>query len=146
MNLSKAVKAVRVLNLTAAGVTTINSASVDMQGFDAVQFIVLFGAIVATGTNKVKAQQSGDDGSADAWADLKGTGIDLADDDDDKIVVLDISKPLERHVRCTVVRGVADTTIDGIIAILYKANVEPITDDASVAGSEHHHAPVEGTA
>lgn len=147
MNLSKAAKAVRVLNFTAAGTgDTINSSSVDMQGFGAVQFVVLFGAILATGTNKVKAQQSGDDGSADAFADLKGTGIDLADTDDNKVAVLDIDKPLERYVRCTVVRGVANTTIDGIIAILYEPNVEPITDDTSVAGSEQHHAPVEGTA
>jgi hypothetical protein len=44
-------------------------------------------------------------------------------------------------------RGTANAVIDGIIAIQYNANVEPVTHDSTtVVGSEFHHAPAEGTA
>ena len=58
-------KITRVSNAVAAGTSDINSSSVDMQGYDAVEFVVLFGAIVATAVTSVKAQQSSDWGGPD---------------------------------------------------------------------------------
>lgn len=146
-NLSRAGKVTRVSNAVAAGVTDVTSSAIDMKGFDSCQFIVLLGAIVTAAVTSVKAQQSSDDGSADAYADLEGTGITVADDDDNQMVVLDIDHPQERYLKCIVDRATQNATVDGIIAIQYNAQKEPVTHDATtVVGSEYHHAPAEGTA
>ena len=146
-NLSKAGKVTRVSNAVAAGQTAINSASVDMKAFHSAQFIVAFGAITASAVTSVKLQQSSDDASADAFADLLGTSITVADDDDNQLIVLDINEPQERYVRCVVSRATQDSVVDGIICQQYNAFEEPVTHDSStVVGSEFHHAPAEGTA
>jgi len=146
-NLSTEGKVTRLSNAVAAGQTTVNGSSVDMQGFEAVTFYVLIGSITSSGTVDVKAQQSNDDGNSDAFADLEGTKISYADDDDNQVAVLEVVNPQERYVRPVVVRGTADSVIDGIIAVQTGAKVAPVTHDATtVVGSEVHHAPDEGTA
>jgi hypothetical protein len=146
MNLSTSGKFTRVSNAVAAGTSDIESSSIDMLGFEAVTFIVLFGAITAGAVTSVKAQQGKLSNMTDA-ADLKGTGITVADDDDNQLVVLEIDHPQERYVRCVVDRGTQNAVVDGIIAIQTKPRVEPVTHDATtVVGSELHHAPAEGTA
>ena len=146
-NLTTGGKVTRVSNAVAAGTTDVNSTGVDMQGFESVTFYVLFGAITATAVTSVKAQQSADDAASDAYADLEGTGVAVADDDDNQVVALEITNPRERYVRCTVDRGTANAVIDGIIAVQTGPVSEPVTHDSStVVGSELHHAPAEGTA
>ena len=144
MNLSRYGKVTRVSNAVAAGITVITTSSVDMQGFDQVEFLISFGSIVATALTSVRAQQSDDDVT---YADLAGTSIVVSDTDDNKVVVLEINEPTKRYVRLVVARAIANATVDGIIAIQTRANIEPVTHDATtVAGSEFHHAPAEGTA
>jgi hypothetical protein len=147
MNLSKACKIVRVKNAVAAGFgDTQTGSSVDMKGFCAVCFVALLGTVTATGTAKLKAQQSSDDGVADSFADLLGTGVDGGDTHSNKLLVLEIQNPRERYVKPAIVRATANVVIDGVVAFLFKADKEPVTEDASVAASELHHAPAEGTA
>jgi len=144
MNLSKSAKVTRVSNAVAAGQATTNCSSVDMKGFESVTFIVAIGAIVSTGTVTVKAQQSEDDSS---FADLEGTSIAYTDADDNKLAILEITKPRERYVRPVVITATANGTIDGVIAIQTAANEEPVTHDSStVLSTEQHLAPAEGTA
>ena len=147
LNFGVETKVTRVANDVAGATPDSNSTSVDMELFDAVAFLVLFGAITATAVTSCKLQQSSDDGVADTWADLTGTSITVADDDDDQIVVLDIVRPLERYVRVVVDRGTADAALDGIVAIQYQPRTIPTTHDATtVVGSETHLSPAEGTA
>ena len=144
MNLSRAAKVTRVSNAVAAGTTDINSSSVDMANFDSVQFVVAFGTITATAVTSCKLQTSSDDSS---FNDLTGTAITVADDDDNQVVVLDLGKPLERYIRCTVDRGTANAVVDGIFCQQYLAGNQPVTHDAtSVVDSEFTLAPAEGTA
>ena len=110
-----------------AGTTDVTSSSVDMKGFDAVKFGVLFGTITATAVTSIKTQQSSDDGSSDTFADLLGTSQTVADTDDDKVFRIDITSPRERYVRCIVDRGTANAVVDGIVARLYRADKEPIS-------------------
>lgn len=147
MNHLHATKIVRVMNAQAAGTAdTLAGTGVDTKGFDAVEFVALLGAITATGTATLKAQQSDDDGVADGYSDLLGTGVAAADDDDNKLLRLDVNDPLKRYVRPALVRATANVVVDGIIAVLYKADEEPVTQHGTVAASEWHHAPEEGTA
>lgn len=147
MNLSKFGKVTRVMNAVAAGTDDTQSSSViDMKGFDAVTFIVGFGALTATAVTTVKAQQGAASNLSDA-ADLLGSAVSVADDDDNQVVVLEINHPRERYVRVQVVRATANAVIDFGIAIQTAAKSEPVThDSATVVSSELHHAPAEGTA
>ena len=146
-NLSKQAKLTRVSNAEAAAQTDIESDSVDMTGFDSICFVVAFGAIDGSAVTSVNAEMSDDDASADAFAEMLATGITVADDDDNQLVMLDVHQPLERYVRCVVERATQNAVVDSIVALQYNASVEPVTHDTlTVVGSEWHHAPVEGTA
>jgi len=144
MNLLNNNKLTRVNNAVAAGTTDVESASVDMKSFESVTFLVAFGAITATAVTSVKVQQSADDST---FNDLAGTGVTVADDDDNQVVAVEVHAPLDRYVRCVVDRGTANAVVDGIIASQSGPDAAPVTHDATtVVDTEVHHAPAEGTA
>lgn len=138
------IKVDRVSGAIAAAQTAVQSASVNMAGYDGVMFVALTGTIDATAVTSINVQQSSDDGSADAFADLLGTKVAIADDDDNKAVLLDVYQPKEQYVRCAVVRGTADAAFDCILAIRYGAHKKPVAQGA--AALESHDSPAEGTA
>ena len=141
MNLSTTAKATRVSNAVAAGTSDINSSSLDMLNFLAVEFTVAFGAITSGAVTSVKLQGSDDDSS---WSDLTGTDQTVADDDDDQLFILDCPHPRHRYIRCVVGRGTQNAVVDGIIARQYEASTLPVTHDSTtVGGSEVNHAPAE---
>ncbi|MAV35188.1 MAG: hypothetical protein CMJ59_06985 [Planctomycetaceae bacterium] len=143
MNVSRGIKFTRVLDAVAAGTSDQNSSSVDMKSYDAVTFVVGFGAITASAVTSIKLQGSDDDLS---FSDLAGTAITVADSDDDKIVLSEINQPQQRYVRCVVDRGTQNAVIDFAVALQNKANKAPVTQSSTVLGSEFHQAPAAGTA
>lgn len=129
----------------AAGITDLTSESVDTAGFDGVRFLIGFGAIVAGAVTSVKAQESTAAGTGQS--DLAGSAQTVGDTDDDKVVIIDIYRPQERYVNTIIDRGTQNATIDFVIAELYDKNGKlPITQDATVLGSEKFASPDEGTA
>jgi hypothetical protein len=146
MNLTKAGKFSRISNAVAAGQTTVTSSAVDMLGFDAVTAVYAFGSITTGAATSVKAQQSSDDGSADAYSDIEGSSITVLDSYDNKLVLIEINNPQKRYVKFLVSRATQDSVVDGIFAIQTGAKLEPVTQPATVATSEYHLAPDEGTA
>ena len=108
-NISNQIKTTKVLDSTVAGTTNINSSSVDMANFEACRFTVGIGVITATAVTSVHVQTSSDNSS---FNDLLGTSIPFADDDDAKMAIIDVWRPLERYLRVTVVRGTANAVID----------------------------------
>ena len=143
MNISRGVKFTRVLDAVAAGTSDQNSSSVDMKSYDAVTFCVGFGAITASAVTSIKVQGSDDDSS---FSDLAGTAITVADSDDNKIVLAEINCPQQRYIRVVVDRGTQNSVIDFGVALQSKANAAPVTQSATVLGSEFHQAPAAGTA
>lgn len=141
-------KVSRVMNAVSAGTSDTNSSSLDMKGWDSVLFIASFGTLSTGAVTSIFAQQSSDDGSSDAWTALKGTRVSIAEADDNKVLLLEVAKPRERYVRCSVDRGTGNAVIDNIVALQYNltGTIAPVTQDTTVAASEVHHAPVEGTA
>ena len=147
MNRANSEKAIRVMNGVVAGTSDQTSSAIDTKGFDGVKIYTAFGAITSGAVTSVKVQQSSDDGSADAYADLAGTSITVADDDDNQMTVHDIYRPRERYLKVVVDRGTQNAVIDGIIAVLYGAIKEPTTSDTvTVVARETHVSPAEGTA
>jgi hypothetical protein len=142
-NLSKAAKVTRVSNAVAAGTSDIESTAVDMKGFGAVQFIVALGTITTAAVTVAKLQGSSDNVT---FNDLEGSGQAIADDGDNKLVVLDLALPQHRYIKCVVDRGVQNAVVDDIIALQYLADKEPVTHATSVLSSKLTHAPAAGTA
>lgn len=119
------VKITKLNDATAAGTTTINSAVVDMQGYDGCVFLTSVGTIVSTGTATVKVQQDVTSGMSTA-ADLAGSGQAFVDTDDNKSVAVDVKRPLERYVRLVVTRATANSDWSPIWALQYRARQTPV--------------------
>jgi len=140
-------KIVRHNGPVVAGITlVIPAAGVDTAGFDTCTFIVGFGAIVAGAATSIEVHQSDDDGVADAYSALLGSKVTVADDDDDKLVYVEIERPRKRYLKCLVNRATQNSTVELILAVLSGAKRVPITADTTVAAGEKHVSPVEGTA
>ncbi len=143
-NLNRDIKVTRIANASAAGTSAVNSASINMAGFDSVMFITEFGAITSGGVQSVNIATSSNNSD---WNDLLATSITVADDDGDKITVHDIVKPLEQYLRVEVAKATQNSVVEGILAIQYNARKKPADDDSStVVDSETHVSPIEGTA
>lgn len=142
MNLSKNVQITRVMNGVVAGTDDTQSGTVlDMANWDGVVFIGLIGAITATGTATLQAQQ-GTLANGSDMATLTGD-VDYTADDGNKAAVLDVYRPQERYVRAQIVRATANVVIDGVIAIQYKGRKGPVTNGATVVGTTLAVSPAE---
>jgi hypothetical protein len=107
-----------------------NGASVDMQGYDGVVFMVAVGNI--TDTVDMKAQDSADNST---FADISGASItQVPNTGDNKIYMLDCWRPSRRYVRPVVTAGGTGATILAtVIAVRYRrGGLTPITQDATV--------------
>lgn len=146
-SLFKSIEIQRVSNAVAAGQTTITSSAVDMSGFDVCKFEVHFGAITAGAATSVKIQQSSDDGASDAYSDLAGTSATVADDQDNKILVVEVVRPLKRYLKCIVSRATQNSVVDSIVAHKGEPRTLPVVQGSTVmAASETAASPDEGTA
>lgn len=146
MNEAKNLKFTLVKTAVAAGTTDVNSDIIDMANFDGVMFVTALGTLTSTAVTSVKLQQD-TDVAGGTMADLEGSAQSFADDDDDKIVVHDLYKPLERYVRVVVDRGTANAVINSIVAIQYQGSKAPCTNDATtVKALKTLISPAQGTA
>lgn len=135
MSLTKNVRIARVASAAAAGQTAVNGSLIDMAGFDGVLFIALLGTVAATSTVGLHAEQN-DVNSATGVQELQGSAtIAVGATNSNTAVVLDVHKPRQRYVRPVIKRGVADTVVDGVIAILYDARSKPTDHDVTVLAS-----------
>lgn len=145
MNLGKDVKVTTALDY-ASGTADREGATLDMQGYEGVLMIVKFATIAADAVTTVKAQQGAAAGMGDA-ADLAGTGIAVAADDDNQVFVLDVFKPQERYVRLVVDKDGSHAAAESAVYIQYGARVRPVENNVMDAVTyELHVSGAEGTA
>ena len=140
--LTEKMKITKVLDYTSANTGTTNTASVDMAGYESVVFLTSFGTAAAD--NLMHVEQSSDDASSDAYADLEGSEVNAggASDEDQWIEII---RPREQYVRAAVVRGTS-STIEAVWAIQYAAKSRPV--DNTTTGTIAGHSlvsPAEGT-
>lgn len=127
--LSNGIKVVDVL-ASAAGTATRTSTVVDAAGFDGVLFVVRFTAIEPSAATTITAQHSDavtDNDTLDTGADIEGSEITVADDDDGKLFVLDVSRPLMRYLQLSVNKDESNESTESALAILYHADAMPTT-------------------
>lgn len=145
MNLTKNVKLTKIENAAAAGQADLTSTTIDMEGFEGCMFVVSFSTIAGAAVTSVEVHTSLVTGSG--FTALLGTNVIVADDDDDKLVWIDIHKPLERFLRLIVKRATQDSTVDMVLALQSSPKTGPVTHDSTtVAGGELHLSPIRGDA
>lgn len=130
----------------AAGQTTLTSDIIDMAGWAGCVFFTTVGAITSGGAQSIKAQQGAAAAMGDA-ADIVGSSITIADDDDGQTFAIDIANPRERYLRVVVARATQDSAFGPIYALQYGPRALPQSwaeDDALTV--EVHQNPAEGTA
>jgi hypothetical protein len=131
----------------ASGTTAIEGAAIDTVGFDKHSFIVAMGPITANAATSIKVQQSDDsDGDPDDWTDLTGTSQTIADDDDNQVFLVDVSRPRKRYVRLYVSRATQAATVGSAICVQTGARSRPVTHGSNVNTAEGFASPAEGTA
>ena len=113
----------------AAGVSKISGASFDCQGYRSLVAIIEWGVIVATAVSAVSWQGS-DDGTD--WVDLTGTGVDVAADDDAKLTITGLDRPVHRYNRIVVSRSIANAALSTAIYVAGKARDTDIVHDSAV--------------
>jgi hypothetical protein len=128
----------------ASGTADRNGATLDMKGFDGVLMVVQLATVAAGAVTSIKAQQGAASNLSDA-ADLAGTGVAIAADDDDEVKYIDLWQPRERYVRVVVDKDGSNACAESAVYIQYRARELPTTHAATVTG-EAHLAPAEGTA
>ena len=131
----------------ASGTADRTGTVLDMAGFDGVLMIVKFAAIATGATTSVKAQQGAAANMSDA-ADLEGSGITVADDDDNQLFVINMYRPAERYVRIYVDKDTSNASGEAAIYVQYGGSgalprLASVTDALTL---ESHFGPAEGTA
>ena len=125
-----------------AATSDITGTGYDCSDYEGAYFYIKFGTAAAN--NTLKAQQSSDDGSTDAYSDIEDSSVEVGASDER--VWLEIKRPEKKYVRVIGLRGTS-TTADPIIAVRYGPRALPI--DNTTAGDIHGKAlisPAEGTA
>lgn len=139
----------RVMNAVAAGTSDQTSSAVDMgvaEKFDELTFLAAFGTLTAGQVTSIKATQSDDDGSSDAYSDIEGSAsAALADADSNKMIALTV-RPTKRYVKLVIDRGTQNAVIDGVFALLGRPHKVPVTQPSTIVAWETHDNPAEGTA
>lgn len=131
-NLLLSTKVTRVKAAVAAGTTDVTSDAIDMEGFDAALFTVLFGTLTAGQVTSLLVQGSTDSAFTSPQALVGAVSIAFADTDDDKVAMIEVQKvPDYRYLRIVVDRGTANAVVDGILAMQYSARKQPTTHDAT---------------
>jgi len=146
LDLTKNAEFQRIMNAVAAGTSTQTSSAIDMQGYDRATVLLIIGTITSGAALSIKLQQSDDDGSTDAYDDLAGSSVSIADTNSNKIVPYDIVRPLKRYVKVVVTRSTQNVVIDGMVVIKQGAMKKPIVQGSTVAASAISTGAEEGTA
>lgn len=145
MNLSNEVKITTALDY-ASGTADRTGAILDMSGYEGVLMMVKFAAIAAGATTSIKAQQDMAVGGG-TMADLAGTGITVAADDDNQIFWLDIYRPQERYVRLYVDKDAVNAVAESAVYYQYGPRKEAVSNNVTdLVTGEFYASPAEGTA
>jgi hypothetical protein len=143
--IAEVVKILKVESTTAAGTTVIETDVVDTADYQGVAFLFSADGITTGAVTSVKVQQGAAANLSDA-ADLVGTNIPIADDDDNQTFLIDVLRPQERYVRVVVSRATQNAAIGTIYALLYGPARSPVTNAvADTLTVEKHDSPAEGT-
>lgn len=134
-------KIIKVSATVSTGTSAVVLTAVDTLGYEGVMFLASIGS--ANAGNGIKVQQGQASGMGDA-SDLAGSAV--MSDGTQTDLVADVYQPLERYVRCVVIRAGTTTTVEAVWAILYGPRTVPVTNVTAAQAAEFSLSPDEGTA
>lgn len=131
-NLILSSKRTRVNNAAAAAATNITTGTwLDMEGFDSVQWLAMFGTITSGAATSIQAYASNDSGGSGSVA-LVGTQVTVLDTDDNNCVTLEVTRvPGYRYLQLQINRATQNAVVDGVVAIQYASHKQPTSDDVT---------------
>lgn len=135
MSLLKNVKVAYVAGAAVAAQTEVLSTVLDMTGYDGVMFIALLGDVTATSVLTLTAKgNTASSTSSPTPVTQKATSAFTAgaSDADSAALIVDVYDPAMRYMFASLTRTVANAVVNGIVAIQYKAEYRPTTQDATV--------------
>lgn len=135
MSLLKNVKVAYVAGAAVAAQTEVLSTVLDMTGYDGVMFIALLGDVTATSVLTLTAKgNTASSTSSPTPVTQKATSAFTAgaSDADSAALVVDVYDPAMRYMFASLTRTTANAVVNGIVAIQYKAEYRPTTQDATV--------------
>ena len=119
-------KLTKVMALSTTAGTAVNTASVDMEGYDEVWF---FGNMVTSNaSNSAVLASSSDDAS---FVDITGSSVIPSAGNQSFLLTAQASGNL-RYIRCEVDRGGANTVLGEIYAIQFRGRKGPATHGATI--------------
>jgi hypothetical protein len=100
-------------------------AEIDTQGFNSVRFIVMVGTVTPTGVINLRLKNS--DTTAAYGSGTIDNMLSAAGTVSDRLVLMEVFKPLRRFLRLDYQRITANVVITGIIVELFNANEEAVS-------------------
>jgi hypothetical protein len=132
--------------IAAANNTDSNTDIIDMQGYDGVLFVTPVTDSVQGGVATLKVEQdtANADGGMAALTGASATATSAANDDlNDKLLVVDVYKPLKRYVQAVRTSATQNIAFGNVIAILYKGSKLPESEHASILDAALAISPAE---
>lgn len=127
----------------ASGTASRNGAELDMSGWDGVLMILTNATLASSAAGDLHAEGTATSGTYSS-ADLLGTKIAIADDDDDQVMCLDIYRPLLRYIRGVVTKNGSNAQAESLMYIQYTGRKLPVSD-SGFDEYELHISPALGT-
>lgn len=129
MNLGRNVGIKRLKSFQSAAQTTVTSTEVDVSDYEGALFLVSMGEITSGAATTCYVRSAAATGMGSA-AELDGTLLTIADDDDDLIQVMDVYRPLEPFLDVIVTRATQNSEVESISVLLYGPRKAPTTHDS----------------
>lgn len=124
--------------VTNANNTDVNTAILDMAGWDGVMFIqpIYDSANTGVATITVESNTANSDSGMAAITGAVATKTDAGGDAlNGGCLVVDVYHPLKRYVQCAITSTVANVAFDACISIRYRGRKAPVVQGATVLAS-----------
>ena len=96
-----------------------NGTGVDCRGFDHALVVMNFGTVSSGSDGTIKIQESSDDASADAYADVTGASYTVTGTEDDSVKLAEVRlHGRERYLRAVYTEGSTGNSVAVSVAIL----------------------------
>jgi hypothetical protein len=121
----------RLSNAVADGTSAVEPAAIDMQGWGGICVIAALGTVTAGGQVLTLKQSDDSGGTPDDFDAIVATAANAAADDN-KLLIAEVYHPTKRYIQVSLGRT-GSTVVDGIIAVLFRPHVVPVTQGSTVA-------------
>lgn len=136
LNLLKETKITRVSNAAVAAQTLVTGDVLDMNGYDGVACIVALGDVDVNSVLTLTAYTDSDVAmGSEVACTTTATFTASATSADNKLLVLDLVRPVKQYVRFKLTRTTGNAVVDSIVAVQYKASKAPVTQGTTVVAS-----------